>query len=63
MAFVRNQRLFRQRRNRRIAVQKILAKEVATWQKDRNKCCAITGCKFASVGARIRLKQLNRTFG
>ena len=54
--------LIRQCLDRRIADQKTLATEVAAWQKDRNKRCAIADWQFTTADARLKLKHLYPVF-
>lgn len=50
--------LSRQCTKRRIANKKILAAEVAAWQKDRNQSKAQIDWQFKPDNARIKLKRL-----
>ncbi|MGH9915939.1 MAG: IS630 family transposase [Pyrinomonadaceae bacterium] len=48
--------------DRRIADQTILSKEIAAWQKDRNKHHAKADWQFTTADARVKLKHLYPTF-
>lgn len=54
--------LARQCLDRRIPDQKTLFKEIAAWEKDRNKNYAKADWHFTNANARIRLKHLYPTF-
>jgi hypothetical protein len=46
----------------RISDQKISSKEIAAWQKDRNKHHAKADRQFTTDDARVKLKHLYPTF-
>jgi DDE superfamily endonuclease len=48
--------------DRRIPDQKTLSKEIAAWEKDRNKHHAKADWQFTTDDARIKLKHLYPTF-
>jgi hypothetical protein len=48
--------------DRRIPDQKALCREIAAWQKDRNKRHAIADWQFTTENARIKPKHLYPTF-
>jgi hypothetical protein len=54
--------LARQCLNRRIPNQKTLRKEIASWQKQRNKTMSTIDWRFTTSDARIKLKKLYPTF-
>jgi hypothetical protein len=48
--------------DRRIPDQKTLSKEIAAWEKDRNKHHAKADWQFTTNDARVKLKHLYPTF-